>query len=136
MQSISRSPDGDRIRILIVDYHEVSRAACAALLRTEGLEVVDVPPAVGLAGLTRTWVPDVVLIDVNPPAPIRRAMRQLRSVANAPAIVLTSSARPRQLHPSLAEMPFLPKADICAGQFWLPWRSRAMSSRGRQSLSD
>lgn len=58
-------------------------------------------------------MPDVVLIDVGPP-PIRRAVRQLRSRAHGPAIVLTSSAQPRQLHRSLAGLPFLPKADICA----------------------
>jgi CheY-like chemotaxis protein len=99
---------------LIVDHHDVSRAACAALLRTEGLDVVDVPGVVGLVGLTRSWMPDVVLIDVNPPAPVRRVLRQLRSLANAPALVLTSSARPGEVHPSIAELPFLPKADICA----------------------
>jgi hypothetical protein len=32
------------MRILIIDEHEVYRGACAALLRTEGLEVVDVAP--------------------------------------------------------------------------------------------
>jgi CheY-like chemotaxis protein len=114
MQSISSTRDGRRLRILIVDHHHVSRAACAALLRTEGLDVVDVPGAVGLVGLTWTWMPDVVLIDVNPPAPVRRILRQLRSLPNAPALVLTWSARPGQLHPSVAELPFLPKADICA----------------------
>jgi CheY-like chemotaxis protein len=114
MQWTSRTPGGDRIRILIVDQHEVSRAACAALLRTEGLDVVDVPGAGGLVGLTRVWMPDVVLIDVSAPGPGVQAVRQLRSRAHVPAIVLTSSAQPRQLHRGLAELPFLPKADICA----------------------
>jgi CheY-like chemotaxis protein len=114
MQWTSQTPEDDRLRILIVDHHEVSRAACAALLRTEGLDVVDLPGTRDLAAVTRTWIPDAVLIDVRHPARARAAMLALRSWTQAPAIVLTSSTQPAQLHPSLAELPFLAKADICA----------------------
>lgn len=116
MQWISRTRHEDRLGILIVDHHEVSRAACAALLRTEGLDVVDVRGATGLLRLTRTWTPDVVLIDVSTPTIVRQAVRRLRSRAHAPAIVLTSSAQPPHLDASLIGLPFLPKADICAGE--------------------
>ena len=78
------------MRILIVDENETYRVACAALLRTEGLEVVDVAPSDAVVALARSLQPAVVLLDAAPSA-IRTA-RELRSLACSPTVVLTSSA--------------------------------------------
>jgi CheY-like chemotaxis protein len=56
-------------RILIVDDHEISRAALRALPRTEGIDVAGVQtgdPAITAAIAFR---PDVVIVDVTPPTP-------------------------------------------------------------------
>jgi CheY-like chemotaxis protein len=114
MQQDRPTPDQNRLRILIVDHHEVSRAACAALLRTEGLIVADVASLAGLLARARLLTPDLVLIDATPGAAVGWAVSRVRALPSPPMVLLTSSAQPDQLHPSLASLPFLPKADICA----------------------
>jgi CheY-like chemotaxis protein len=114
MQPDRPTPGLNRVRVLIVDRHEVSRAACAALLRTEGLIVTDVATLAGLGTRTRLLAPDLVLIDASPGAAVGRAVSGMRALVTPPMVLLTSSAQPDQLHPSLAGLPFLPKADICA----------------------
>jgi CheY-like chemotaxis protein len=102
-------------RILIVDEDDVYRAACAALLRTEGLDVSEVLPHGDVLGSARAFEPDVVLIDAATPlAPLRETALQLRSLSPAPVVVLISSAAPDGLDGGLAELPFLAKADVCA----------------------
>jgi CheY-like chemotaxis protein len=107
--AVSRS-----VRILIVDQHEVTRAACAALLRTEGWEVSDVAPGCELFTLVEALEPNVVLIDATPGERVCDSAKQLRRLACAPTVLVTSSARPEQLDPCLGELPFVAKADICA----------------------
>jgi DNA-binding NarL/FixJ family response regulator len=97
--------------ILIVDQHEVYRVACAALLRTEGMEVADVAPGDEVVALAGSLQPAVVLLDVAPSA-IRTA-RQLRSLPSRPTVVLTSSAGRDRVDPRLAELRFVAKADVC-----------------------
>jgi len=46
-------------RILLVDDHEISRAALRALLRTEGLHVADVPPGAAAITAAVAFRPDV-----------------------------------------------------------------------------
>jgi DNA-binding NarL/FixJ family response regulator len=109
-----RDPDG-RLRVLIVDRHEVYRAACAALLRTEGLDVVDARPGHHIVGLARALEPDIVLIDVAPTAErLHETVRQLGSLPSAPTIVLISSAGRDRLDSSLAGCPFIAKGDVSA----------------------
>jgi CheY-like chemotaxis protein len=101
-------------RILIVDDHEISRAALSALLRTEGIDVADV--RTGHAVITAiAFRADVAIIDLTPADPIGfRVAAQLQALPDAPAILLTSSADQRLFGPYLAHYRFLAKADLCA----------------------
>lgn len=68
-ESASEHPAGDKIRVMLVDDHEVVRKGLAALIEAEAdLEVVgeasDGPEAVNLA---RIYQPDVVVMDVRMP---------------------------------------------------------------------
>jgi CheY-like chemotaxis protein len=101
------------MRILIVDEHEVYRVACAALLRTEGLDVTDIAPGEEVVALACLLQPTVVLLDAAPSA-IRTA-RRLRSLPCPPTVVLTSSGGRSRVDPRLAELRFVAKADICRG---------------------
>jgi DNA-binding NarL/FixJ family response regulator len=103
-------------RVLIVDQHEVSRAACRALLRTEGLTVVaDVATGDEAMRAATALRPNVVIIDVAPGhGHVLDTARRLRALPGTPAIVLTSSADPSRLDIELADFPFVAKADICA----------------------
>src|SRR5215467_771827 len=85
-------------RILIVDDHEVSRAALRALLRTEGIDVADVG-----------------IVDVAPADPSGFLIaRQLQALPHAPPVVLTSSSSRRWFGSQLGRHMFIAKADLCA----------------------
>ena len=102
-------------RILIVDDHEISRAALRALLRTEGLDVADI--GTGDAAITTAiaFHPDVVIVDVTPADPAGfRIAGQLRASPDAPPVVLTSSTSRRRFGSQLDPYPFVAKADLCA----------------------
>jgi CheY-like chemotaxis protein len=115
MQRSRQQPAPLRLRVLIVDGHEVSRGASAALLRTEGLYVTDVPPDRAGIGLARSRAPEIVVIDAALGAAVLRELAgALRALARPPAIVLTSSADQDQLDECLAGFSFVGKADICA----------------------
>jgi chemotaxis response regulator CheB len=110
------TPDGasaTRLRVLIVDQHEVSRAAIRALLVTEGLEVIgDVPDGKGAVKLGRALTPDVAVIDLG--IGVRQAVelaRTLERLQSLPAVLLTSSDC---LNEDVGGYPFIAKADICA----------------------
>lgn len=103
------------MRILIVDEHEVYRAACRALLRTEGMEVADVAPGQAVIGQADSFKPEVVILDAAPPADeLQATVRRLQSVPSTPIVVLTSSAGQDRMDPRLGGLRFLAKADICA----------------------
>jgi PleD family two-component response regulator len=102
-------------RILIVDDHEVSRAALRALLRTEGIDVADV--GTGDAPITAAiaFHPDVVIVDVAPADPAGFLIaRQLQALPHAPPVVLTSSSSRRWFGSQLGRHVFIAKADLCA----------------------
>jgi CheY-like chemotaxis protein len=102
-------------RILIVDDHEISRAALRALLHTEGIDVADV--GTGDAAITATvaFHPDVVIVDVTPADPAGfHIARRLRALPDAPAVVLTSSHSRCRFGSQLGHYPFVAKADLCA----------------------
>lgn len=107
--------DADRLHVLIVDEHDVYRSACAALLRTEGLDVTEIVPGAPVTSVARALKPCVVLIDAASPfAWLREEARQLRSLPGAPTLMLMSSAGRDRLDDYLADLPFLAKADVCA----------------------
>jgi CheY-like chemotaxis protein len=113
MERSRNARNSTTLRVAIVDGHDVFRGACAALLRTEGVDVAETATGGDLIGFTRGFAPDVVLIDVTPGPWLPEAVRQLRRLDRAPAIVLTSSGSADRLQPCLTELPFLAKADIC-----------------------
>jgi PleD family two-component response regulator len=112
----SACSDGTRpTRILLVDGHEISRAALRALLRTEGLDVADV--SIGDAAITAAiaFRPAVVIVDVTPANPAGfLTASQLRALPDAPFVVLTSSASRCRFGSELDRHPFVAKADLCA----------------------
>src|SRR5215510_10729589 len=83
-------------RILIVDDHEISRAALRALLRTEGIDVADVRTGDAAITAAIAFHPDVVIVDVAPADPAGFLVaRQLEALPHAPPVVLTSSSSRR-----------------------------------------
>jgi len=96
---------------MIIDDHEISRAACRALLRTEGIDVVaDMAagdPAIAAAAALR---PDVAVVDVRPAAGTGFGMaRRLRALPG-----LTSSVAPAEFGARLDGHSFVAKAALCA----------------------
>jgi DNA-binding NarL/FixJ family response regulator len=101
------------LRVLIVDQHEVSRAAIRALLQTEGLAVVaDVSTGEEAFALAERAVPDIAIVDLGPG--VRQVLEVARTLAQLPSlstVVLTSSV---PIDGSLDGFPFVAKPDICA----------------------
>jgi len=115
-------------RILIVDDHEISRAALRALLRTEGIDVADVRTGDAAITATIAFHPDVVIVDVAPADPAGfQIARRLQALPDAPAVVLTSSHSRHQFGSQLGHYPFVAKADLCA---------RAIETRRTTSSDD
>lgn len=105
------------MRIMIVDDHEISRAACRALLRAEGADVVAAVRAGEHAlAAARALRPEVVIVDVTPEADtgfdIARRLRALQPAP--PAILMTSSTDRTRFGRRLDHFPFVAKADIGA----------------------
>jgi DNA-binding NarL/FixJ family response regulator len=84
-----------RLRVLIVDSHEVSRAAVRALLQTEGVEVLaDVSSAADALALENAS-PDVAIIDVSQDVSEALACAgALSHLSSLPTVVLTASTPP------------------------------------------
>jgi len=104
-------------RIMIIDDHEITRAACRALLRTEGADVIaDMPAGDQALAAAAALRPDVVVVDVSPAAGAGFGLaRQLRALPRPPAVVLTSSAEPAEFGTRLDGHSFVAKAGLCAG---------------------
>ncbi len=103
------------LRVLIVDQHEVSRAAIGALLKTEGLEVVgDVSTRDDALASGEAGSPDLVLVDISadPQTALETALA-LAALGSLPTVVLTSSAAPA---PDPNGFAFIAKGEICARQ--------------------
>ena len=110
--------DSQRVRVLLVDDHEVSRVACRALLRTEGLEVVaDVSASGHALDVAEALRPDVAIVDIGPgdPYALDLALR-LQALPSPPMVTLTSSTERSAFGGGLDGFGFVPKADICAEQ--------------------
>jgi DNA-binding NarL/FixJ family response regulator len=103
-------------RIMLIDDHEISRAACRALLRTEGIDVV-ADMAVGDRAIAAAAAlrPDVAVVDVRPAVDTGFAMvGRLRALPVPPVVILTSSIDHAELGARLNGHRFIAKADICA----------------------
>ncbi|HEY7324563.1 MAG TPA: response regulator [Streptosporangiaceae bacterium] len=118
MQADLASAAGGRpgVRVLLVDGHEVFRAACRALLRTEGIDVVaDVPADDGAIRAASALRADVVIIDVTPADDSGfRIARRLAELPDPPVVMLASSADRYQFGSRLDGHRFIAKADISA----------------------
>jgi DNA-binding NarL/FixJ family response regulator len=118
---MSRSQDTSiRLRVLIIDQHEVSRAAVRALLQTEGLDVVaDVSSgelALALGGVS----PDIAVIDISRgTAEGFKVAAALARLPSMPTVVLTSSTAPDA---ALNGHTFIAKPDLCARRLRLATR--------------
>jgi CheY-like chemotaxis protein len=101
------------LRVLIVDSHEVTRAAIRALLQTEGLEVVaDIETSSAVVALARELEPDLAIVDIGPGDPDALELtHSLSSLSPAPTVVLVSSSA---VDVDLDGWAFLAKADVCA----------------------
>lgn len=102
-------------RVIIIDDHEISRAACRALLRAEGIDVTDVRASDQALTAARALRADVAIIDVTPAADTGFDIaRQLRALPAPPVVILTSSTDRTRFGTQLNCHRFIDKADICA----------------------
>lgn len=111
------SPGRDRaMRIMIIDDHEISRAAIRALLRAEGVDVIaDFNSGGDALAAARALHPEVVIVDVAPGADTGFGIaRGLRGLPAPPVVVLTSSAGRAQFGAKINSYRFVAKADITA----------------------
>ena len=103
------------LRIMIIDDHEISRAAICAMLRSEGADVVaDLSANRDALAMARALRPEVIIVDVTPAADrgfgIARRLRALQPAP--PSVVLTSSTDRAQFGAQLDGHVFIAKADV------------------------
>ena len=104
-----------RPRVIIVDDHEISRAAFVALLRAEGIDVTAGPAASDqVITAARAHRPDVAIIDVTPAAGTGFAIADALLALPAPPIVILTSSIGRAHFGTQLTGRFIAKADICA----------------------
>jgi CheY-like chemotaxis protein len=111
------SPGRDSpMRIMIVDDHDISRAACRALLRAEGVDVIaDLGAGAPAVATASTLRPEVIIVDVTPAVDAGFATaRSLRALPGPPIVILTSSADRAQFGAEVDGYRFVAKADIGA----------------------
>ena len=109
-------PLGDRrpTRVLLVDDHEISRAAVSALLRTQGADVADIGTGEAALAVAIAFRPAVAIVDVTAADASGFALAdRLRAMPDGPAVVLTSSAGRRRFASQLDSYRFVAKADLC-----------------------
>jgi CheY-like chemotaxis protein len=107
----------DALRIMIIDDHEISRAAFGALLRSEGVDVVaDLGAGRDALAMARALRPEVVIVDVTPAADtgFTIAGRLLALLPAPPIVILTSSTDRTRFGTRLDGHVFIAKADICS----------------------
>jgi CheY-like chemotaxis protein len=116
-------------RVIIIDDHEISRAAFVALLRAEGIDVT-----AGLAAsdqaltAARAHRPDVAIVDVTPATDTGFAIaRALLAPPAPPTVILTSSIDRTHFGAELNGYRFIAKADI---------RAAAIASLARSPQTD
>jgi DNA-binding NarL/FixJ family response regulator len=101
---------------MIIDDHEISRAAFCALLRSEGADVVaDLNARHDALATARALHPEVAIVDVTPAADTGFGIaRRLRALPAAPIVILTSSTDRARFGARLDGHVFIAKADICS----------------------
>ena len=100
---------------MIIDDHEISRAAICAMLRSEGADVVaDLSAGCDALAMARALHPEVVIVDVTPAADTGFGLaRRLRALRPAPPIVILTSSTDRTWFGALLDgHVFIAKADI------------------------
>jgi DNA-binding NarL/FixJ family response regulator len=104
------------MRIMIIDDHEISRAAIRGLLRAEGIDVIADFNAGGHAlAAARALHPEVVIVDVVPAAETGFGIAlALCGLPAPPVVILTSSADRAQFGVKISSYRFVAKADITA----------------------
>jgi DNA-binding NarL/FixJ family response regulator len=104
------------MRIMIIDDHEISRAAIRALLRAEGVDVIaDFNANAHALAAVRALHPEVVIVDVTPGADTGFGIaRGLCGLPAPPVVILTSSAGREQFGAKINSYRFIAKADITA----------------------
>src|SRR5262249_35491665 len=104
------------MRIMIIDDHEISRAAIRALLHAEGVDVIaDVKANAHAVAAARTLNPHVVIVDVTPAADTGFGIaRELCGLPALPVVILTSSADRAQFGAEVNSYRYIAKADITA----------------------
>ena len=104
----------DALRIMIIDDHEISRAAFCALLRSEGVHVVaDLSAGRDVLAMARALRPEVVIVDVTPAAGTGFGIaRRMRALPAPPIVILTSSTDRTRFGAQLDGHVFIAKADI------------------------
>ena len=134
LTSVVHRADGTRpARNMIIDDHEITRAACRALLRTEGADVIaDMPAGDQALAAAAALRLDVVVVDVSPAAGAGFGLaRRLCALPHPPAVVLTSSADPAEFGTRLDGHSFVAKAGLCAAAIGAAaWGARGASLPG------
>ena len=105
------------MRVIIIDDHEISRAAFCALLLSEGVDVVaDLNAGRDALAMARALRPAVVIVDVTPAADAGFAIarRMCALLPAPPVVILTSSTDRTRFGARLNGHLFIAKADICA----------------------
>jgi DNA-binding NarL/FixJ family response regulator len=122
----------DALRIMIIDDHEISRAAFCALLRSEGVNVVaDLNARHDALATARALHPEVVIVDVTPAADTGFGIAcRLRALLPAPPIVILTSSTDRiRFGAQLDGHVFIAKADICSAAITRLARSAETDAR-------
>jgi CheY-like chemotaxis protein len=102
------------VRVLIIDDHDISRAALRALLQTEGFEVTDLRTDDDPIAAAAAFRPAVAVVDVAPAhSGGFRIASKLGAMGRPPTVVLTSSAGRRAFGSKLDSHLFVAKADLC-----------------------
>ena len=116
MPTSTASPGRWPARVIIIDDHEISRAAFIALLRAEGIDVTaGLRTSDQVITAARAHRPDAAIIDVTPAAGTGFAIaKALLALPAPPIVILTSSIGRAHFGTQLTGHRFIAKADICA----------------------
>jgi AmiR/NasT family two-component response regulator len=102
--------------VMLIDSNAVFRAACRALLLTEGVDVVaDLAPGCEAIELVHRLRPDVVLVEATDRAPRGPEIAALIcSLPDAPSVLLISADDRPELAAAIGARGHLARADIRA----------------------
>jgi CheY-like chemotaxis protein len=102
------------MRVLLVDDHDITRAAVSALLRTQGAKVADLRTGEAALAVAIAFRPAVAIVDVTP-ADARGFViaDRLQALPDGRAAVLTSSVDRSRFAFRLDNYRFIAKADLC-----------------------